>query len=148
MRKALIGIVLLGFVVSCADKSPTTPTPVPVNLTGSWGGDITFQGSAARMTWTLAQSGTSVSGPTLVSMPSGTVLLNGFLTGTLSDSTLTYVISVGQGGIPTQVSCAGQLGGTMTAAIGVVSTLAGSSAVTSSNCTAPFPVGTLTLTRQ
>jgi hypothetical protein len=150
MRNALVGLALVGVMASCADKSPTAPamTPMPLDLSGSWVGDITFQGVSAQMKWTLAQTGTSVSGPTLVSVPSGTVLMNGFLMGTLSGSALAYVISVGQGGIPTQVSCVGQLGGTMNATIGAVSTLVGSSAVTSSNCTAPFPVGALTLTRQ
>ena len=49
------------------------------------------------MTWTLAQTGTSVSGPTLVSLPSGTVLMNGFLTGMLSDSTLLTSFRSGRG---------------------------------------------------
>jgi hypothetical protein len=100
------------------------------------------------MTWTLTQAdATNVTGPVTVGLTSGTVLMNGFLTGTLSGSSLTYTISVGPGGIPTQPTCVGQVGGTMAATIGVTSTLAGTSAVTGSNCTPPFPGGTITLTR-
>jgi hypothetical protein len=150
MRRALIVAALLGLVATaCSDKStPSTPSP-SVNLTGTWAGDLTVLQTPARMTWTLTQSdATTVTGPVAFGLSSGTVLLNGFLTGALSGTTLTYTISVGPGGIPTQPTCAGQIGGTMTAAIGTTSTLTGTSAVTGSNCTPPFPGGTITLTRQ
>jgi hypothetical protein len=100
------------------------------------------------MTWTLTEMNGSVTGPVILGLPSGTVLLNGTLTGLVSGSTLTYVIAVGPGGIPAQPSCVGQLGGTMTATIGASPTLAGSSAVTSSSCTQPYPGGNLTLSKQ
>jgi hypothetical protein len=100
------------------------------------------------MAWTLTQTGTAVSGPVLVRLPNGIVLLNGFLTGTLTGSTLPYTISVGPGGIPTQPACVGQLGGTMTATVGATSTLTGSYTVTSATCTPPFGAsGDLALTR-
>jgi len=118
-----------------------------VNLTGTWTGDVSATGTTARMTWTLTQTADAVSGPVLVGMSNGVVLMNGFLTGTLAGSTMTYAISVGPGGVPTQPACAGQLGGTMTAAIALVSALSGSTSVTSSNCTAPFPGGPLILTK-
>jgi hypothetical protein len=133
----------------CAGSSTVAPTtPAPVNVTGTWSGDVSVMDTTARMTWTLTQSGTTVTGPVLVGLSNGVVLLNGFLTGTMANSALTYTISVGPDGVPTQPTCAGQLGGTMTANIALVSTLSGSTAVISSNCTAPFPGGPLTLTRQ
>ena len=94
------------------------------------------------------QTGTAVTGPVLVRLPNGIVLLNGFLTGTLTGSTLTYSIAVGPGGIPTQPACVGQLGGTMTATAGAPSTLVGGYAVTSATCTPPFGAsGNISLTR-
>jgi hypothetical protein len=100
------------------------------------------------MTWTLSQTGTAVTGPVVLGLANGTVLMNGFLTGSVSGTTLTYIISVGPGGIPLQPSCAGQITGTMAVTIAGVSTLAGTPTVTSSTCTPPFPAGSITLTRQ
>ncbi|HEY7944047.1 MAG TPA: hypothetical protein VIH15_06065 [Casimicrobiaceae bacterium] len=99
------------------------------------------------MTWTLAQSNSDVSGPVLIALPNGIVLLNGSLTGTVAGSTLSYTIAVGAGGIPAQPQCVGQLGGTMTATIGLPSGLAGTYAVRSSTCATGFAGGNLTLTR-
>jgi hypothetical protein len=84
----------------------------------------------------------------LLALSSGVVLMNGFLTGTVSGTTLTYTISVGPGGIPLQPTCAGQIGGTMAIVLGNVSTLTGTPAVTSSSCPVPLPVGAITLTKQ
>jgi hypothetical protein len=120
----------------------------PLNLSGTWSGDLTVEGATARMTWTLSQSNAGVTGPVLVALPSGTVLLNGSLSGTLANSALTYTIAVGPGGIPTQPACVGQLGGTMNVTVGVVSTLAGSYTVRSSTCTTAFAGGTLSLNKQ
>lgn len=100
------------------------------------------------MTWTLTQTGAAVNGPVLVTQPNGIVLLNGFLVGTLTGSTLDYTISVGQGGIPLQPACAGQLKGTMTVSFGPPSTMAGNYGVASSTCTPPFSAtGDLSLSR-
>jgi hypothetical protein len=133
---------------ACSDKSPATPmAPQVVDLSGSWSGDIIVSGASARMTWTLTQSNSDVSGPVLIALPDGIVLLNGSLTGTMAGSTLTYTIAVGAGGIPAQPQCVGQLGGTMMATIGLPSTLAGTYAVRSSTCTTGFTGGNLTLTR-
>src|ERR1044072_7179192 len=109
MRRALAVAVLFGLAAAgCSEKSSTPSTPSqPTTLTGTWTGDVTVLGTNTRMVWTLTQSGTAVTGPVLLGLPSGTVLLNGFLTGTLSGSTLTYTISVGPGGVPTQPTCVG-----------------------------------------
>src|SRR5262245_24690951 len=84
-------------VSACNNEAPSTPTPTPqLDVSGRWAGDMSFMGVTGRMTWTLTQSATAVTGPVLVAVPSGTVLLNGFLTGTLTGSSLTYTISVAQ----------------------------------------------------
>jgi hypothetical protein len=124
------------------------PTPVAIDLSGRWVGNINVLNMSAQIAWTLTQTNGSVTGPALLGLSNGTVLLNGFVTGTLSGSTFTYTISVSPGGVPTQPNCSGQIGGTMTATIGVTSTLDGTSAVTSSNCAPALPGGHLTLTRQ
>ena len=134
---------------ACSDNSPTTPTATPqqVDLSGTWNGDLTVSGAAARMTWTLSQTNTSVSGAVIVAEPNGIVLLNGSLSGTIAGSTLTYTIAIGAGAIPAQPQCVGQLGGTMTATLGAPSTLAGDYAVRSSSCTTGLTGGSLSLTR-
>src|SRR5438034_8510316 len=113
--------VALVIAVACGDKStPTTPAPTQLDVSGRWAADITVQGITGRMTWTLTQTGDGVTGPVLVSLPSGFVLLNGFLTGTMTGPSMAYTIAVGPGGIPSQPTCSGQLGGTTTVTSGAV----------------------------
>ncbi|MEP7310840.1 MAG: hypothetical protein ABJA98_35535 [Acidobacteriota bacterium] len=147
MRKLFLSVLMLGWMAGCVvQKTTTQPTPTST-LTGTWSGDLPIQGTAARMTWTLTQADSAVSGPVLVLLPTGTVLLNGALAGTLSGSTLTYVIDIGPGAIPSQPSCTGQLGGTATTSLGTTSTMAGSYAINSSTCSTPFSSGAFTLTK-
>jgi len=150
MRKtATVAVVLLGLVMGCsADKSPTAPQAGGLNLTGTWNGPIVVDTSEARMSWNLTQVNDVVSGPVLVLLPNGIVLLNGFLNGTLAGMSLTYTISVGNGGVPTRPTCVGQLTGTMTVTVAPTASLSGPMGVSSSNCTPPFGTSTITLTRQ
>ncbi len=153
MWKGLAAIVLccgVAMMTACTDKgqAPTTPTPQTTNVAGTWAGQVSALGNAARMTWTLSQTGTSASGPVLLSLSSGLVVMNGFLTGSVSGTTLTYVISVAPGGIPLQPSCAGQITGTMAVTSAAVSTMTGTPTISSSTCAPPFPAGPLTLTKQ
>lgn len=134
-------------------KTTTTPgTPTPPSqgntVSGVWAANVNAANTSGRMTWTLSQTNSAVTGPVLLSLSSGIVLMNGFLTGTLNGTTLTYTISVGPGGIPLQPTCTGQFGGTMTVNFGTVSTMTGTPAVTSSTCPVPIPVGSITLTKQ
>src|SRR5262245_49570490 len=148
MRRWLF-VLALACIPACNDDTPSTPTPPPsaLNLTGRWISDLTVQGVAARMTWTLAHSGTAVTGPVLVALPSGTVIMNGALTGTLNGSTLTYTIAVGPNGIPSQPACTGQVGGTMAVA-STPTSMSGTLAVTSSTCAIQFPNSSVTMTKQ
>ena len=99
------------------------------------------------MTWTLTQTGASATGPVLVGLTSGTVLFNGFLTGTLSGSSLAYTITVSPGGVPNQPACTGQLGGAMTVTMGNASKMAGPMSVIGSNCAIQMPGNSFTLTK-
>jgi hypothetical protein len=148
MQKTLLVAVALAFATACSNNSstPTTPTtPAPLNLSGTWVGTVSFEDITGRMTWQLTQSGTNVTGPVILAMTTGTVLLNGFLTGTLNGSSLDYTISVASGGIPSQPTCAGQLKGTMAA---TATTLNGPVGLTSTNCTVRIQSNTVTLTKQ
>src|SRR5580765_8928553 len=135
-----IVLATLGMACSSDSQPPMAPSQT-TDVSGTWAGNVIDAGTTARMTWTLSETGTAVTGPVLLGLSSGIVLMNGFLTGTVSGTTLTYSISVGPGGIPLQPSCAGQIGGTMAVTIGAVSTLVGTPAVTSSTCTPPLPGG-------
>jgi hypothetical protein len=149
---ALLGAFLIQSIVSggCSFESkstPLAPAQNQIDVTGRWATDITVQGIAGRMTWTLTQTGSSAAGPVLVGMTSGTVLFNGFLTGTLTGQSFAYTITVGPGGIPNQPACTGQLGGTMTVKMGVPSTMVGPMSVVGSNCAIQLPGTSLTLTK-
>ena len=145
MPKRLIPALLLGWAVACStDSGVTTTMPTPVTLTGNWNGPISLQGFSASMTWQLTDTGSNVTGPVIILLPTGTVLLNGFLTGTVTGSSLSYTISVGPGGIPAQPNCVGQLKGTMTF---TAATMNGSVGLSSSNCTSLSASTTVTLTK-
>jgi hypothetical protein len=154
MANAAIARILSGFLLgalsasACGDSTPAAPTPPETTVNGKWVGTLPVQEVTAEMTWTLTQSSGAVTGPALVLLPSGVVLLNGSLVGTLAGSVLSYTIAVSPGGIPAQPTCAGQMAGTMTVSLSVTSTMTGPMAVTSSNCSPPFAGGTVTLTKQ
>lgn len=148
MRQVLLGVLVFGFLSGCSNSStPGGPTPSSLNVTGTWSGGLTVQGQQGRMTWTLTQSGSTVTGPVLVGLPSGVILLNGTLTGSLTGTTLTYSINIAQGGIPTQPSCTGRLDCTAAVTQGTPSTMAGTYTVATSTCTTGFTTGDFTLTR-
>jgi hypothetical protein len=99
------------------------------------------------MVWTVVQTGSAVTGSMLVSLPSGTVLLNGAVAGTVSGTSLTYTIAVAPGGIPLQPACSGQLSGTATGTTAAPFTLTGNYNLVSSTCTSPITTGTFVLTK-
>ena len=131
---------------ACGDEMPTDPTDQATNLTGTWRGNIAVSNITAIMTWTLTQTGSAVTGPVVIGLPNGAVLMNGNVAGTLSGSTLPFTLTVPPGGIPTQPGCSGQITGTN----GVTgsSTMNGTYTVASSTCTTGLTNGTFTLTRQ
>jgi hypothetical protein len=143
--RALMVVTALLLASACGDDLPTDPSDAPLNLGGIWRGAITVNSLPADMTWTLTQNAAAVSGPALVALPTGIVLMNGSLTGSLSGTTLTYTIDVPAGGIPLQPSCSGRIGGTSTAVS--ASNMNGTYTVTSSTCTTGLTSGTFTLTR-
>jgi hypothetical protein len=149
LTRLLTTLICILAAWGCNDNTPSTPAAVSqATVTGRWTGDLTVQGVSGRMTWTLTQSGTSVTGPVTIALPTGTVLLNGTLSGTLTGTSLEYTIAVNANGLPNQPTCTGQLGGTMTVSSGTVSTMTGPIAVKSTNCSIQFSTSTFTLTKQ
>jgi hypothetical protein len=122
-------------VGACNNDTPATPTqPDAINLTGRWRGDIIYAGSSATMQWTLTQNGSAVTGDVLLTLPSGTVLLNGKLTGTLTQTTMPITIAVPAGAIPARPACTGTIAATMYYNPFAVPTLNGLLSVTQSTC--------------
>src|SRR5688572_17631166 len=121
MRR-IVCVLALGLLfssVACKSGSsppPGSPSSSGVSVAGTWNGDLAALGTVGRTTWVLTQTNTAVAGTALVLLPTGTVLLNGTVAGTVTGSTLTYAISVGPGGLPSQPACVAQLGGTMSIA--------------------------------
>ena len=125
---------------------PTDPTDQPTNLTGTWRGTIAVSNITAIMTWTLTQTGSAVTGPVVIGLPSGAVLMNGNVAGTLSGSTLPFTLTVPPGGILTQPGCSGQITGANS--VTGSSTMNGTYTVASSTCATGLTNCTFTLTRQ
>src|SRR5438874_169282 len=102
MRYSLITIGLLATLTACS-TSATNPSsgapavtpggssmPPPVTLGGIYAGSVSDSTGSGMMTWTVSQSGASVSAPVTATTPLGTVAFNGSLAGSLSDTSLTF----------------------------------------------------------
>ena len=145
MRATWWGLLLAVILsTACGDELPTEPTTEPSSFAGTWRGNITVSGVTAVMTWTLSQTSTSVSGPVVIALPTGAVLLNGTIGGTVSGSSLTYTITVPPGGVVTQPGCSGQISGA--SALSSTMTMTGTYSVNSA-CTTGLSNGSFTLTR-
>lgn len=79
MRRFLVFLACTGLLAGCTEKSPSAPSTFQPGVAGTWAGDLMVDGVTGRMTWTLVQTDSTVGGPVLVSLPNGTVLMNGFL---------------------------------------------------------------------
>jgi hypothetical protein len=143
MRCALLLAAL--FSTACGDELPTEPTNPATNLTGVWRGNITVNNVSTTMTWTLTQTGTSVTGPVVIALPTGVVLMNGAVAGTLSGTNLGFTVTVPAGGIVLQPGCSGQIAGANNVASST--TMNGAYSVVNSTCTTGLTNGTFTLTR-
>jgi hypothetical protein len=145
-RRSLAIAVALTISAACGvEHTSTTLSPTQTDVSGRWATDVAVQGISARMTWMLTQAATGVTGPVLVGLPNGVVLLNGALTGTLTGSSLAYTIRVTTDGVPSQPACSGQFGGTMNV---TTTRMSGSMSLISSNCPVQFPSNGITLTKQ
>jgi hypothetical protein len=147
---ALFVCAALTLAAACTSSGSTSTSPtVPSgpNLTGTWTTSVAFSDVSGRMTWALTQSGTTVSGPVTVAVSSGIVLLNGSLSGTVTNTSMAYTITVPAGGLPLQPTCSGQLQGTMTITSPPTS-MNGPMNLTQSSCTSPITTQSITMTKQ
>ena len=93
--------------------------PTQLDVTGRWATDITHSNRPdAHDLDADAERDQRHRPPSSSAWRTASCSLNGSLTGTLTGSSLTYAIAVAQGGIPSQPTCTGQLGGTMTVTSG------------------------------
>ena len=138
MWRAILGVAVMAAVAAgCSGSSGTAPsTPQVMSVAGTWTGNVTALGAPALLQWTVTQSGASVSGPALVLLPTGTVLVNGTLTGTVSNLTFTYSIAIAAGGIPSLPLCTGQMDGSVSGTTIASTTLNGTLNLTTSTCPA------------
>ena len=101
-----LSILLLGLAVmgtACGGSETPMPPSTTSTLAGRWSGDLFLEAIQTRMTWTLTEDAQRVNGEALILLPSGTVLLNGALVGTLAGTTLDYTITVVPGAIITSL---------------------------------------------
>jgi hypothetical protein len=146
MRLLLGALVVSLLSAACGDQLPAEPSDPETNFSGTWRGNITVSNVSAVMTWALTQTGSSVTGPVLIALPTGVVLLNGTVSGTVSGNSLPFTLTVPPGGILTQPGCSGRITGTSTLA--TAAAMNGSYTVASSTCTTGLTNGTFVLTRQ
>jgi hypothetical protein len=149
MRRLSCTLILAAAItaIACGDQLPSQPTNPGTDLTGTWRGSITVTNVSTTMTWTLTQTGSTATGPVVISLPTGVVLMNGTVTGTVSGSSFPFTLTVPPGGILTQPGCSGQITGTSTLATPM--TMNGTYSVASSTCaTGLTSSGTFTLNRQ
>jgi hypothetical protein len=99
------------------------------------------------MSWSLTHSSTTVSGPMMVSLMNGMVLMNGILAGTVDGASMDYRIAIAPGAIPSQPACSGEFAGTATAGASGPSTLSGSFDLLSTGCLPPVSTLSFMLTR-
>ena len=87
-RMRCAGVLALCVIVIACDDSVTSPAPL--NLTGTWSGQVgqPVSSSALRVTWTATHAGTAVAGPAALVSPMLNVRANGSLSGTLNGSQL------------------------------------------------------------
>jgi hypothetical protein len=128
---ALVAIVGCG---SSSSSSPTAPSAAPaattLNLAGTWSGNIRVAGESdatAIRSWTLAQTGSSLTGPVVVIADEDNgvpVTVTGTMSGTLSGSQIaqaTFTIPVGAIPDPELGACGFSGTGTLTASASSIS---------------------------
>ena len=147
MRALYCAVIVTALIsIGCGDQLPTEPENPATSLTGTWRGNITVSNVSAVMTWTLTQTGSSVTGPVLIALPTGLVLMNGTVSGTFSGNSFPFTLTVPPGGILAQPACSGQITGTST--LPTSTTMNGTYSVASSTCATGLASGVFTLDRQ
>jgi hypothetical protein len=153
-----MGLALGGFILGSASAcgaSPSAPSssgPRPPNLSGTWNGSGTDAQGPETFTWTIAQSGTNLSGTVVMeplnksdgSCGSCHKQKAGTFSATLSGTTLALTLDFPAGGADLTPLCAL----TMTATTSEMSESRIAATYTgSTTCEGPIENGTLVMTR-
>ena len=103
MRYLGFALIVL-FTTGCggSSSSPASPSSVPsttVNsMTGMWTGTSADSTGQEKMTWTVTQNGTGMTGTMSFSDTGRNMMGNGSMQGTISGSTVTFHMSIPNGG--------------------------------------------------
>jgi hypothetical protein len=85
--------------------SPSTPTPtVATSVTGTWNGTAADTLGSDKMTWTVTQTGSGMTGTMSVNDTTRSMMGSGAMTGTMNGNTLTFHMTVPAGGFTGQMS--------------------------------------------
>lgn len=109
-------LIMLVVCVACGG-SDTTPSQPPADLSGSWTGQIgtSMSGTAVRLTWTAAQSGSTASGPASLVKPAVGTEIPGILTATINGNQVGLSFSATAGSVPSVPACSASGSGSGTA---------------------------------
>ena len=119
-------------------------SPPAFDLTGTWSGPASDDSGPTTMTWTLTQSGGSITGTFLaVEPPPSRSQYRGTISGSFSGTSLTYTIDVPKGSIVGLPDCFVTIHGSA-----VVSANAIVGTYTGEDCTGPFENGLISLSKQ
>jgi hypothetical protein len=114
-RRRLAAIVAAAIVtaMACDTPTPTAPSVVVANLTGTWSGPASDTSGPGQMTWQITQEGSAFSGTLTLIETTANARGRGSVSGTLAGSAVTFTISVPAGGFdaPYQ-SCSSTASGT------------------------------------
>ena len=121
--------------------------PPAFDLTGTWSGPASDDSGPATMTWTLTQSGGSITGKFFaVEPPPSSAQYRGTISGSLSGTSLTYTINVPKGSIVGLPNCFVTINGSaVVSANAIVGTYTGD---TGAACIGPFANGLISLAKQ
>ncbi|HKF42712.1 MAG TPA: hypothetical protein VKG01_06415 [Thermoanaerobaculia bacterium] len=122
-------------------------SPPAFDLTGTWSGPASDDSGPTTMTWTLTQSGGSITGAFFAVEPAPhNTQYRGTISGSLSGTSLTYTINVPKGSIVGLPNCFVAINGSAVAsANAIVGTYTGD---TGKDCIGPFANGLLSLAKQ
>jgi len=148
-----VGVIVTALLSGCqaSPKTPTSPAPLPINMTGTWNGTGADSFGPERVTWVLTQSGTTVSGtaelkaadPLDGSCGSCHKVKKGTFAGTLSGTSLSIAMTFPAGGDVPAPICVAELTGTATVAVGRIT----ASYTGTDTCEGIYTNGTMELTR-
>jgi hypothetical protein len=105
---ARVLFLIMAVVCAACGDSGTPPSEPPADLSGAWTGQIgtSMSGTAVRLTWTAAQSGSTASGPASLVKPAVGTEIPGTLTATISGNRASLSFSATAGSVPTVPACA------------------------------------------